>query len=162
MRKVIIVDQQDNIIGHKFSDKVLNTDIYRVSALWLTNSIGQILLAKRTANKKHHPNKWGPAVAGTIEQGESYDDNIIKEAEEEIGLKNIKFIKGPKKLNIQNYKHFTQWYTAVLDKDIKDFVLQPEEVAEIRWFTKQEIEDQLKNDPEFFIPNFPYYFELFE
>ena len=27
------------------------------------------------------PGKWGPAVAGTVEEGESYEENIIKEAE---------------------------------------------------------------------------------
>lgn len=159
--QIIIVDEKDNIIGYKERNELVSTDIYRVTGLWLTNSEGKILLAKRAANKKHHPNKWGPAVAGTVELGESYDDNIIKEASEEISLINIKFIKGPKVFINKEYIHFVQWYTAVVDKKIEDFVVSIEEVSELKWFDKQELENELKKNPDNFLPNLLYHFNLF-
>ncbi len=48
--------------------------------MWLRNSLGQSLLAKRSASKELDPSKWGPAVAGTIEAGQTYESNIYKEA----------------------------------------------------------------------------------
>lgn len=48
----IIVDENDQIIGHKFREEIVQTDIYRVAALWITNSKGDILLARRALSKK--------------------------------------------------------------------------------------------------------------
>jgi isopentenyldiphosphate isomerase len=120
--RVIIVNDQDEIIGYKERGTVQLEDIYRVSALWVTNSQGDILLAQRSFNKKHHPGGWGPAVAGTVDEDESYEENIIKEATEEVGLKDIKPQKSKKvrvTLATGDHNHFTQWFTLVVDKPLK-------------------------------------------
>lgn len=160
--EIIIVDKEDNVIAYKDRYKLNPNDIYRVSALWLRNSKGDILLAQRSFDKKHHPGKWGPAVAGTVKKGQSYDDNIIEETAEEIGLENIKLSKSFKRFNSGVYYHFTQWYTLIIDKEIKDFIIDPEEVAGIKWFTKAEIRKKLDENPDFFTPYLKSYFELFE
>lgn len=83
----VIVNENDEIIGHKLREEVdPKNDIYRVSALWVTNSAGDVLIAQRKLTKKHAPGKWEPAVAGTVEKGETDESNIYKEAQEEIGL----------------------------------------------------------------------------
>lgn len=149
--RIVIVNDQDEIIGYKEPGTVGLEDIYRVSALWVTNTNGDILLAQRAFTKKHHPGGWGPAVAGTIDEGESYDENIIKEAEEEIGLKDIKPQKS-KKLRVTvatgDHNHFTQWYTLVIDKPAEDFVIQQEEVEQVRWLRRDELEKELREHPE--------------
>ncbi|MFH1325233.1 MAG: NUDIX domain-containing protein [archaeon] len=138
--KIPIVNENDEIIKVKDREKLnYKKDIYRVSALWITNSKGKILLARRALTKKQNPGKWGPAVAGTVEDKETYESNIIKEAEEELELKNIKPKKGIKELVKGNYNHFTQWFYLKLDKDINNFSYSREEVAEIRWFTKKDV-----------------------
>lgn len=158
--EIIIVDKNDQVIGHKLRQDLQANDIYRASALWLTNSKGEVLLAQRSYDKKQHPGKWGPAVAGTLEKGETYDVNILKECAEELGLINFTFIKGPKTFYNSDYLHFTQWYIAKLDKEVKDFDIQSEEVNKIKWFSKIELEKQVKNNPEKFLPNLPSYFKL--
>ena len=154
--EIPIVNEQDQIIGYKERDAVAKEDIYRVSALWVTNSQGQILLAQRAFTKHHHPGKWGPAVAGTVEKGETYKQNIIKEAEEEIGLKNIR-PQNSKKVRVTpatgNHNHFTQWYTLVIDKPIDDFVVRKEEVAQVKWFKPDELKDDLTAHPDHYLPN---------
>jgi isopentenyldiphosphate isomerase len=156
---IIVVDEQDKEIGVKPIEELTNDDIYRVSALWLINDKDQILLARRGYNKKHSPGCWGPAVAGTLEEGETYDSNIIKEAAEEIGLKDIKPEKGPKIHNKIDYNHFTQWYILKVSKET-NFKVQKSEVAEIKWWNKEELLKEIKNNPESFVPsmardNFP-------
>ncbi|MFA6422790.1 MAG: NUDIX domain-containing protein, partial [Candidatus Buchananbacteria bacterium] len=86
MAKIIIVNENDEAIGHKERNELDFSDIYRVSGLWITNLKGEILLAQRAFTKNHDPGKWGPAAAGTVEEGEDYETNILKEAEEELGL----------------------------------------------------------------------------
>ncbi len=151
--KIQLVNNKDEVIGLKERDELdYNTDIYRVSALWLTNSEGKALLAKRAAVKKKDPNMWGPAVAGTLDEGETYDQNIYKEAEEEIGLTGVKFKKGPKMSVKHPRTYFCQWYFARLDRDIEEFVMQEEEVAELAWFDIKDVIAELKINPSKYVP----------
>ena len=159
--KIIIVDENDKIIGHKKRGTLKKEDIYRVSALWITNSNRKVLLARRHHTKSHHPGKWGPAVAGTVDEGETYEENIIKEAEEELGIRNIKPKMGPKTKTDNKYHHFTQWYTLSINKNINEFKIQKDEVEDIKWFSPEELRKQLQENPEEFIPTMKKYFELF-
>ena len=151
--KIQIVDHQDQLIGVKERTEVdYKTDIYRVSALWLTNSKGQTLLAKRAAVKVKDPGKWGPAVAGTIDEGETYDVNIYKEAEEEIGLTDEQFSKGPKTLIKHPRTYFCQWYFVILDREVDSFVMQEDEVDELAWVEIAEIKQELETNPDKYVP----------
>lgn len=161
--KIIIVDKNDNIIASKERESLEVRDIYRVSALWLKNSKGEILLARRALSKSHSPGKWGPAVAGTLEEGETYKTNIIKETEEEIGLKNVKFKKGPKsKIKLAGrLRYFLQWYTAEINNPAEEFKIQESEVAKVRWFTRNELKKKLQENPSEFIYSVDQWIGLF-
>ena len=151
MAKVIIVDEKNNIIGHKDRDKITANDIYRVSSLWITNSNGDVLLAQRALNKSHDPGKWGPAVAGTLEEGETYESNLMKEAKEELGLINIKPILGPLNFVQRQHQYFRQRFFLTLNLPITTLKLQPSEVMAVRWFSKPELKEALKTHPEMFL-----------
>lgn len=164
--KIIIVDKNDNIIGYKERKTLINEkDIYRVSALWVTNSQEEILLAQRSFNKNNDPGKWGPAVAGTVEEGETYENNIYKEAEEELGIRGLKFDLGPKIDNLDktNVKHlyFSQWFMVNLDRDIEDFKIQDDEVEQIKWFSVDEIFKIMKKNPNFFLLGITNWIKIF-
>lgn len=161
MAKVIIVNEKDEQIGLKDRKDIKKDDIYRVSGLWIKNSKNQVLLAQRGLNKKHDPGKWGPAVAGTVEEGESYEKNIIKETEEELGLKNVKFEKGPKIRWYGKHNYFCQWFILTIDKDISEFKIQKEEVEKISWFDKEELIKEAKNHPEKFLKGINDWLEMF-
>ncbi len=156
-------------------------DIYRVSALWLVNSQKEILLAQRKFDKVHNPGKWGPAVSGTVAKNENYLENIIKETKEEIGLnlgkclncKNtgktqnlvskIKQNAIPQKKNKYdfwqidklytsvNWLFFCQWYFLKADIELHEFIVQTEEVEQLKWISRKEFEMDLKEYPEKYI-----------
>ena len=126
MSRIVVVDENDIEIG--FQDR--NDDgnfICRVSALWLTNSKGEILMAQRALTKKWGAGKWATAVAGTVDEGETYDSNIVKEIYEELGvtlgLENL--TRGSKFFVRGSHDYFLQWYFATLDKAIKEFTVPP-------------------------------------
>lgn len=149
--KIPIVDENDDIIEYRERDNRDLNAIYRVSYLWITDTNGKILLARRAFSKSHDPGKWGPAVAGTVEEGETYEENIIKEAEEEIGLKNIKLITGIKKRKKAKWNYFTQEFLLTLPIGFNDFKIQKDEVAEIKWFSEKELRKELKENPDDFL-----------
>lgn len=158
---VQVVDEKDNIINHKVRSELdLHTDIYRVAALWLTNSKGEVLLAQRSLKKDNGPGLWGPAAAGTLEEGETYESNIYKEAEEEIGLSGHKFTVGPKLFIQANRKYYAQWFKAVVDEPITYFTTQ-EEVEQVKWVKLSELVVDVEKEPEKYTPRFPDALKIF-
>ncbi len=151
--RIPIVNEQDEIIKVIDINDRRSGEICRVSALWIVNEKDEILLAQRGLNKKRDPGKWGPAVAGTVEEGETYEDNIIKEAEEEIGLKDFKFTIGPKNRNSSSHEYFGQYFLATVDSNYP-FKKRDEEVEQVKWFSQSEIKELYSKDPDFFVPSF--------
>ena len=150
--RIPIVNEQDEIIKNIDVSERQKGDIGRVFALWVTNEKGEILLAQRSFDKLRDPGKWGPAVAGTVEEGETYEENIIKEAEEEIGLVGITPKIEQKYRKSTSHEYFSQWFSVVVDSKYP-FVKQDSEVAEIKWFTKDEILKSFKGNPDSWIPS---------
>ena len=148
-----IVNEQDELIEYKDFDERKSNEICRVSALWVTNEKGEILLAKRASTKRRDPNLWGPAVAGTVEEGETYESNIIKEAAEEIGLINFIPKIEHKVRRSTNHEYFNQWFSAEIPSDYP-LERRVGEVDEIKWFSKEEILKLFSEKPEIFVPSF--------
>lgn len=126
MACIVIVDENDTPIGVKERGEIdAAKDRYRVTGLWLTNSKGDILLAQRALTKKVNPGLWGPAVAGTVEEGETYDENIVKEIREELGIRlSITDLKKVKKFRVDGPRHyFSQFYTYTADTPAPDFAI---------------------------------------
>ncbi len=150
--KFVIVNEQDNVIGAKEKEAITAQDIYRVSALWITNSQGDILLAQRSFNKVNHPGRWALAVAGTVEVGETYEENIKKEAREEIGLQDVIVSLGPKFLVNDATKFYLQIFTTVVDRTAESLTLKKDEVEDIKWFPQKELKQEITAHPEKFTP----------
>lgn len=146
-----IVNEDDEVIGHKPRREIDHaTEIYRVAALWLANSKGEILLAQRGMSKELDPGRWGPAVAGTVEDDETYEGNIYKEAEEEIGLTGVEFEEGPKWRVHEPRNLFVQYFMAKIDRPARSLTMQPGEVMDIQWFPRIVLLRQLKEQPDRF------------
>jgi isopentenyl-diphosphate delta-isomerase len=157
-----VVDEQDNIVDYKRRSEIVKEDIYRVSALWIENSKGQVLLAQRAFSKKNDPGKWGPAVAGTVEKGETYESNIIKEAEEELDIINVKFTMPFEKIRHSGeHNFFAQYFLAVIDKDLDEFNFDKREVNDIKWFDREELKHEIELNPDRFLKSLTVRINLF-
>lgn len=157
-----VVNEKDEIIGHKLRHDIdFKKDIYRISALWLTNSKGEILVAQRLLTKDKDPGKWGPAAAGTLEEGETYEANVYKEAEEELGLRGINFTIGPKMKFDLPRRAYCQWYSGHCDWPVRQFVPQPEEVEKVLWVRVDELRDDVSTNPDKYVPSMPTVLDFF-
>lgn len=159
--KTIVVDETDSVLGVKDDKTITHNDIYRVSSLWLTNSLDQVLIAQRKLTKRNDPGKWGPAVSGTLEESETYETNIYKEAEEEIGLSGVEFQPGPKIFNDDVYRYFVQWFTCQIDWPLDKFTIQTDEVEQIAWINRLELLRDVKTNPDKYIKTAYRFSELF-
>lgn len=160
--RIIIVNEQDEPIGIKDRADILPDDIYRVSALWLENIKGECLIARRAFTKRHDPGLWGPAVAGTVGEGETYESNIRKESLEEIGLELGEIILGKKLLYTEEHKFFAQWFFTKVGASKETLKFNPAEVAEIRWVPRDVLGKWIREKPGDFTPHTARWPELFD
>lgn len=139
-------------IGEKNRYDVITGETIAITGLLLTNSKSELLIAQRSLQKKHDPGLWGPAAAGTLEPGENFVKNIVKEAEEEIGLSGI----IPEEIHREHYWRpdgigcYAVWFRATTDLRPEEFVLQKEEVVAVRWVQPNELLKELTEAPEHF------------
>ncbi|MDR0282462.1 MAG: NUDIX domain-containing protein [Candidatus Peribacteria bacterium] len=165
MTLIPVVNEQDEIITHKERNELLQEDIYRIASLWIMNEFGEILLAQRAATKLKNPNKWTCIVNGTVEKGESYEGNIIKETEEEIGIQ----IGGggdlptpillAKELFVSNWTHFVAIFFVKLPKSTS-LIFDENEIQATKWVTKEELGALLEKCSDDFVPSFPKFWQL--
>lgn len=153
--KIPIVNERDEILYYKEREETTREEIRRIVGLNVFNQKGEVLIAKRGPLKVHDPNLWGPAVAGTVEEGETYDENVVKEAQEEIGLVDFEPVFLKKMFyETDNARRFTSVYYAVINSEERELILQEDEVAEIKWVTVEDLEKWFIGKPEEFIPSF--------
>jgi isopentenyldiphosphate isomerase len=161
--KIPIVNEEDEIVGYKDREDRNSSDIIRITSIWITDENGNVLLQQRNLNKKYNPGKWGPAVAGTVEEGETYESNAYKEMKEEIGIEGIKLKESKKfygETTVNVGKRFCQLYTAQIPR-IEELVIQEDEVEQVKWFTKDELLEFFKEKPDNFVGAMKDFIKLF-
>lgn len=151
--QIIIVDENDQPIGSKPRSQVLESDIYRVSALNIYNPKGQVLLGKRADSKKNNPGLWAPIVNGTNAVDETYESNIIKEANEELGLQ-VDSVEFVSKIRVsEKYNFFVTFFRTNIASEVH-FTFDPVEISETRWINKEDLYKELHESTELFVPKF--------
>jgi len=155
--KVPVVNKVDEIIGFKEREALdLDNDIVRSSSLWITNNKGQVLLAQRKMTKRTNPGKWAEAVGGTVDGDDDYEITVYREAEEELGITDQKFLIGPKQFVTGPPAHyFVQWYFVNLDWPVEKFVPQESEVEQVAWFDLQALINDMEINPQTYIAELP-------
>ena len=80
---------------------------------------------------------------------------VIREAKEEIGVEiskeDLEFIGATTSENIKGdiiNRHYNEYFIVHKDIDVKDIVLQEDEVQDIKWFDKEEIIKKVNNNFE--------------
>lgn len=125
---------------------------HKAVVVFIINQKDQVLLQKRSGNKKIWPNMWDVTAGGHVEAGEFGFQAIMREAKEELGVslkkEDITFIGSAisenKKGDIIN-RHFNEFYIAHKEIDKNTLTLQPEEVSEVKWMDKDEIIARIKD-----------------
>lgn len=164
-----ICDKNNNLLGiRKIASEAHKNGLWhRTSHIWIYNSTGEILLQLRAKDKSFYPDMWDVSAAGHIGAGEKPIISGLREIKEEIGLsvkeEDLEFFKIRKNKTVyKNMKNNEFYYVYFLkfDGDIKKLKLQDEEVQSIQFFPVEKIEEELKINPEKYLPHGDYWFEV--
>lgn len=154
-----MIDVFDENTGEKTGEVISKNEAHKkgiwhssIHLLIVSEDKTKTLLQKRCADKKLYPNTWDIAVGGHISAGETPKISVRRELEEELGLNlndyNIEYlITHKEKLlnNDVNSNEFVSVFIIYADIDINDITLQKEEVSEVKWATKEELNDLINN-----------------
>jgi len=112
--------------------------------IWFVNDNGEVLVQKRAAIKKQHPNEWDIPSAGHVDAGEDLLTACQRETEEELGIKlsKEKFQFQCETLNQKGWE-FAQHYLVRDNTKIENMTIDPKEVAEVRWLSLKDFEKLL-------------------
>lgn len=117
----------------------------------IINDKKEVLLQKRSANKKHNPNIYA-ITAGHVASGEDFRVAIVRELKEELSINvNEKDLKEytDKKIKIrEKNSNVSLYYYIICNMKVEDFIVQKEELSEVKWFEVSEIINMIKSgDP---------------
>jgi len=171
MEYLDIVDENNNLIGKSAEreDTHLNGIWHREVSVWIANDKGELLLQKRSTNKKEKPNQWG-TCSGHIATGETIEESLIRELKEEIGftvtIQKLELIGIEKVKNEspgrKNY-HFKYLYFVRSNWPIDKYTIQLEELSEIKYVPFNELKKMIANgDPTLTFSKQEYTIKLLE
>ncbi|MFT5110912.1 MAG: isopentenyldiphosphate isomerase [Parasphingorhabdus sp.] len=143
-----VVNTQDEVINTMTRGEIHRLALmHRAVHLMVFNRIGEIFLQKRSMLKDNNPGLWDSSVSGHVDAGETYDQSVVRETKEEIG---VCLSQQPQWLFTLPATAATGYeFTAVYRcRHEGPFILHPQEIDEGRWFTTEKVEDWLQNNPD--------------
>lgn len=153
------IDEVD--INNQSTNKKFEKDEFHKKGMWYREVIGfvindkkEVLIQKRSSNKRDKPNLW-EICYGHVSSGEKPKEAIVRELKEEIGLEaksddlqHIGIEKTEEEQNGRYHNAFSYIYLIKTDKKIEDFKMQEEEVSDIKYIKLERLKEMLKNKDE--------------
>ncbi|MBD2255162.1 NUDIX hydrolase [Nostoc parmelioides] len=144
-----IVDESDCVIGQKRRSEIYSQGLcnFRVVNSFVVNSLGKLWIPRRSAQKRIFPLCLDVSMGGHVESGETYEDALQRELEEELNL-DLNMVNTQLLGYLTPYKYqvsaFMKVYEIRLDYEpdynqndfIESFWLYPSDLIE--WLNKGE------------------------
>ena len=164
MRKLIIVDKKDKQIGKEEKLKVHKQGIlHRAVTVLLFNSKNEVLITKRSEKKLLWPGYWECSCSTHVYEGESYKKAGERRIKEELGISTslkylLKFYYKAKYKDV-GYEH--EICGLVVGKYDGKINPNPEEIADYKWISLDELKQDIEKNPEKYAPWLKIVFEKF-
>lgn len=141
---IALVNDKDEVIGKTTRNEAHSKGLlHRETYCYLINSNNEVLLQRRKNN-----NLWDHSSAGHFSINETYESGIVREFEEELGIrlakKDFKEI-SKEKISLSAIKNIRIVKIFLVKKDIplSNFKINPDELSEIKYFNKVELKKLL-------------------
>ena len=148
---VVLVDESDQELGvmEKHQAHVAGV-LHRAFSVFVFNSTGELLLQQRAADKYHSPLLWTNTCCSHPRKNETYLEAAHRRLQEEMGFdckleEKFHFIYKAQ-LGERLFEHeLDHVFVGYFDGPIS---INPEEVEDTKWISMEEMELDMKNNPE--------------
>ena len=141
MEYLNLYDKSGNLLKERGVRGQENDGLVGIVIVFIENSKHQFLIQKTSAEKG---SEWA-TTGGHVTYGTTFEESIIREMQEELGV-------DVKKENIEEAKTYIREkyvqkvFHVNLDIDVKDIKVQEEEVEYVKWLSSDEIENLISNN----------------
>lgn len=150
-KNIVVVDEEDNVIGaERMPEAIRKKMIRRAARVYVFNESGQLLVQQRS-DKVLKPLLLDQSAAGHVDEGETYEQAAYRELAEELGITNISL-----ELVITSFRT-TGFFNAIYRVVVPDNVViqfDPEEIEQVLWYDPDILATEMKQQPERFTPAF--------
>ena len=159
MQRIVIVDENDNIIGEEEKETCHDGDgiLHRAFLTMVFNDRGELILARRSDKKRLWPGCWDGTVASHVFAGESYEQASRRRLSEEAGV-------GPAPVEyLFKFRYHARYkdigaeheicaVTAVSGIDAETLTPDRDEISEIRTIRLNALMDEISKDSDSYTP----------
>lgn len=142
------VDECDRVIGRMSRRDVHRFGLrHRAAHILVFDRDRRLFLQRRSPLKECAPGLWDSSAAGHVESGESYLECAVRELHEELGLHASELPVPVLRLDagVENGWEFVWVFRCQAEGELR---LDPAEIAEGRWFTREALGAWLAEYPE--------------
>ena len=143
----------------EFTGKIATRDECHNNGYWhravyafIIDKNSNILLQKRSKNKKLWPGKWDVTIGGHVNAGEFGREALIRECKEELGISvkdnEIKYVVGTTSIYNKNgyiNNHYDECYLILKEINIDSLKLQKNEVEAVKFFSSDDLINRINN-----------------
>ncbi len=154
--KLILVNPADEEVGYLSKDKCHDGDgvLHRAFSLFIFNERGELLLQKRSAQKRLWPLYWSNSVCGHPQRQESMEEAIHRRLYQEVRMTCeleylYKFIYQAHYLHVGSEHELCSVY---IGKCLDSVAANTNEIADWRFVNPTQMDNDLANSPEAFTP----------
>ena len=140
---VDIVDKNDKVLKTIDRGSATDSDILRVSGIFIINNKEEILLQLRSEKSHRYPRCWDCSGGGHADAGEDYATGAARELFEEVGIKTELVFLGKHFIKLDDgRKRFIAFFKGQYNGKIK---VDPREVSKAIFFAKDDIKRMIKS-----------------
>ena len=160
MEYLDVVDEENNLTGRTEERDIIHKEglWHREISVWIMNQNGEVLLQKRSPNKKQGANNWS-ICAGHVGLGENPRKTAVREIGEELGIHILEnelkdlFIEKVSTVHPNSYNNvFSYKFFLKTNTPIGDYKMNLDEVSELKYISLDELEQLMKDKPA----NYPF------
>jgi len=156
--RLILVDNEDNIIGHKSKAECHNGDgiLHRAFSLFIFDDRGQVIMQQRAADKRLWPLIWSNSCCSHPREGETYTYATNRRLKEELGLEAELYY-------LYKFQYHARWKDEGSEKELCSVyigktsakpAINPTEIADWKWISREELNSDVQKNPDIYSPWF--------
>jgi isopentenyl-diphosphate delta-isomerase len=155
---LVLVDESDRVVGHLSKGACHDGEgvLHRAFSIFIFNPGGELLLQQRSSDKRLWPLYWSNSCCSHPRQGETMDEAVTRRLHQELGLSTelsflFKFQYQASFEDIGSENEICWVYAGVTEDEA---LPNPSEIADHRWVTVEQLDDELRATPDAFTPWF--------
>lgn len=155
---LILVDEEDQIIGHENRDKCHQGDglLHRAFSIFIFNPQKKLLIQKRSAKKVLWPLHWSNSVCSHPNKGETCEEAAVRRLKEELGFDtSLNFVfKFQYQARYKNAGSEREMCSVYFGKSNGTVLTDHTEIAEWQYLDLEKVNKELQANPNLYTPWF--------